>query len=222
MQSFFISRGIFCNSSGVTRREVDGRHRSSSGGRNPRSLGSLCPIPAGITTSLPNPRFSPANTKEFPGYPSTTFPLPTPRPRIPSQPHGSNRGHREATLEAEEFLLGWNPRKNWSLGIVSGARIRLNQRIGGVAGDAAAVGGVPDHPDVSRVSEIDAPALGTGKGKTQFPVFFWERMGGFGAERMDLWGFQPRVPLRNRGVVEAGREFQEPHPSLECGARDQD
>lgn len=63
---------------------------------------------------------------------------------------------------------------------------------------------------------------GTGIGKTQFPVFFWERSGGFGAERMDLWGFQPRVPLRNRGVVEVGREFQEPHPSLECGARDQD
>lgn len=91
--------------------------------------------------------------------------------------------------------------ENWSLGIVSGARIRLNQRIGGVAGDAAAVGGVPDHPDVSRVSEMDAPALGTGNRdrENSIPGVFPGR--GWADSGLNEWICGVSSPVFRYGIV---------------------
>lgn len=128
----------------------------------PTIPGIPVPNPCRNHNFTPKPPIFPRQHKRIPWIPINNIPTShtppqdsLPAPRIQPRARGSDPG-------SGRIPAGMESMDNWSLGIVSGARIRLNQRIGGVAGDAAAVGGVPDHPDVSRVSEIDAPALGTG------------------------------------------------------------
>lgn len=103
---------------------------------------------------LPNPQFPPPKKNSLDAQRHSHFPGSPPSPRIQRRTVATALGR--GTLGAEGSLLGWNPWK-------SGAWGRLDERVGGVGGDAAGVGGVPGHPDVSRVSELHAPALGTGK-----------------------------------------------------------
>lgn len=167
----------------------------------PTIPGIPVPNPCRNHNFTPKPPIFPRQHKRIPWIPVNNIPtshtppqdsLPAPRiqPRAPGSDPGS--GKIPAGMESTE---------NWSLGIVSGARIRLNQRIGGVAGDAAAVGGVPDHPDVSRVSEMDTPALGIGNRdrENSIPSVFPGR--GWADSGLNEWICGVSSPVFRYGIV---------------------